>query len=71
MASIPSYRLHKASGQAIVTLSGRDYYLGGHGSPESRKKYNRLLAEYLASDKSPSFGTSPEELNVNQVEAHL
>jgi integrase len=67
MARVPGYRLHKASGQAIVTLSGRDYYLGAHGSPESRKKYNRLLAEYLASDKSPSFGISPEELNVNQV----
>ena len=29
---VPSYRLHKQSGQAIVTLSGRDSLLGRHGS---------------------------------------
>jgi hypothetical protein len=28
----PSYRLHKGSGQAVVTLSGKDIYLGVHGS---------------------------------------
>jgi hypothetical protein len=28
LRDIPSYRRHKASGQAIVTLSGEDYYLG-------------------------------------------
>jgi hypothetical protein len=32
---IPSYRLHKASGRAAVTLGGRHYYLGKHGTPES------------------------------------
>ena len=32
----PSYRLHKPSGQAVVTLNGRDYYLGKHGTAESR-----------------------------------
>ena len=24
----PAYRLHKASGQAVVSLSGRTHYLG-------------------------------------------
>ncbi len=45
---IPSYRLHKSSGQAIVTLDGRDIYLGDHESDESREKYNRLIAEWIA-----------------------
>jgi hypothetical protein len=27
----PSYRRHKPSGQAVVTLSGRDIYLGKWG----------------------------------------
>ena len=27
--STPKYRHHKASGQAIVTLDGRDFYLNG------------------------------------------
>lgn len=44
---VPSYRLHKARGCAVVTLDGRNVYLGPYGSPESRAKYNRLVAEYL------------------------
>jgi hypothetical protein len=43
---VPTYRLHKQSGQAIVTLSGQDYLLGKHRSPESRAEYARLLAEW-------------------------
>ncbi len=42
---MPDYRYH-ISGQAIVTLDGRDYYLGKHGSPRSHAKYLRLLQEY-------------------------
>ena len=53
---IPSYRHHKPSGQAVVTLSGRDHYLGNHGSPESRREYERLLAEWLTNHRRP-----PEE----------
>lgn len=45
---VPSYRLHRPSGQAVVTLSGRDYYLGTHGSPESHERYARLVAEWSA-----------------------
>jgi hypothetical protein len=33
---VPSYRRHKQSGQAIVTLSKRDILLGEYGSRESR-----------------------------------
>jgi integrase len=45
---IPGYRRHRASGQAVVTLSGRDYYLGRYGSAESRREYERRVAEWLA-----------------------
>jgi hypothetical protein len=44
---IPSYRLHKPSGQAVVTLNSRDFYLGEWKSPESRTEFERLLAEWL------------------------
>ncbi len=30
---LPSYRLHRASGQAVITLTGRDYYLGAEAKP--------------------------------------
>lgn len=45
---IPSYRLHKPSGLAVVTLAGEDHYLGTHGTPESRESYDRKVAEWLA-----------------------
>lgn len=53
---IPSYRKH-ASGQARVTLNGKDYLLGPNGSPQSKEAYGRLIAEYTASGASHSFGT--------------
>lgn len=45
---IPSYRLHKSSGQAVVTLAGHDHYLGVHGTPESQQAYARLIALWTA-----------------------
>jgi len=44
-SSVPSYRLHKPSGQARTIVSGRHVYLGKFGSAESRQKYARILAE--------------------------
>jgi integrase len=45
---LPSYRLHKPSGRAVVTLNGTDYYLGGWNTPESRAEYDRRIGEWLA-----------------------
>ena len=47
---VPSYRLHKPSGQAVVTIrtttgERRDEYLGDYNSAESRAEYDRLIAE--------------------------
>lgn len=48
----PSYRLHKPTGQAVVTLADpdtgarRDHYLGKHGTPESHHRYAELLQQY-------------------------
>jgi hypothetical protein len=33
---IPTYRRHKATGQACVTLDGRTFYLGRHGCQQGR-----------------------------------
>ncbi|WP_436717221.1 hypothetical protein U8335_09525 [Roseiconus lacunae] len=43
--AMPSYRYH-ISGQAVVTLGGKDYYLGPHNSPESHAKYLALIGDY-------------------------
>ena len=46
---VPSYRLHKPSGQARVIIDGEHIYLGPYGSPESHERYARLIAERAAS----------------------
>ncbi|TWU57681.1 tyrosine-type recombinase/integrase [Rubripirellula reticaptiva] len=49
----PKYRKHKASGQAVVTIAGKDHYLGKYGSKPSRMLYDRLVGEWLASGRQP------------------
>jgi hypothetical protein len=44
---IPKLGLHKASGQAIVVIDGRDVYLGKHGTPEAQQRYDRIIGEWL------------------------
>jgi integrase len=55
---IPSYRHHRPSGQAVVTISGRDVYLGRWGSPESKAEYERLIEEWLASGRQDVRGNA-------------
>ncbi|HQY88263.1 MAG TPA: site-specific integrase [Tepidisphaeraceae bacterium] len=50
---IPTYRNHKSSGQAVVTLNYKDHLLGKFGSPESRVKYHDLIARWLAGGRRP------------------
>ena len=52
----PKYRKHRASGQAIVTLNGRDHYLGPHGTKASHREYDRLVCEWLANNRQPLGG---------------
>jgi integrase len=66
---VPSYRLHKPTGQAVVRLDGRDHYLGKFNSPESHERYHRLIAEWLTSGRrqpGPQPST-PLDLSVNEV----
>lgn len=49
---VPAYRLHKRSGQAVVTLSDentgrrRDVYLGEFDTPQSRLRHSEVLAAW-------------------------
>jgi hypothetical protein len=45
---IPTYRKHRASGQAVVTLDSRDFYLGPYGTAVSRGEYDRAVGEWIA-----------------------
>lgn len=66
---VPQYRKHKHSGQAVVTLCGQDHYLGPHGSEQSVREYDRLIAEWLAHERQPLISRRPaaERPTVNHV----
>jgi hypothetical protein len=51
---IPSYRLHKPTDQAVITINGKDFYLGRRDSPKSQAAYKRLIAEWLANHQLAS-----------------
>lgn len=51
--SVPSYRHHKPTNQAVVTVplpggGRRDVYLGVYGTPKSRTEYARVIADLKA-----------------------
>lgn len=55
-SDFPSYRLHAASGQAVVTLtdpdgSRQDVLLGKHNSAESKKEYDRVIQSWVAAGR--------------------
>jgi len=57
----PSYRLHKARGSAVVTIDGKNHYLGKYDSPESHEKYARLIAQWQTNGKELPARNAPEE----------
>ncbi len=68
---VPTYRRHRNSGQAVVTLSGRDFYLGPHGSKVSRLEYDRLVGEWLASSRCLPPGLDPGGNEANLAVSEL
>ncbi|GAB5407221.1 MAG: site-specific integrase [Aureliella sp.] len=65
MGKLPSYRKH-SSGQARCTINGRTFYLGRYGTKASKQRYDALIAEWLASGRSPTFGIP--ELDVSMAD---
>jgi integrase len=70
--SIPTYRLHKQSGQAIVTLTDgsgarRDVLLGVYDTPESRTEYLRVLGEWEATGRRLPDREAGSGIRVNEL----
>ena len=61
---IPSYRFHKPTKQAVVTLNGKDYYLGQHG-------YDRIVEEWLASGRRRPKAEAPADLTITELIARF
>ena len=67
---VPSYCLHRKSGQAVVRIDGHDNYLGSYGSDQSHEHYERLIAEWRAKRKEPSRqaeGFAPNGLSAGRL----
>jgi integrase len=69
---VPVYRLHKQSGQAVVTLPDgfgrrRDILLGRYGTPESRKEYTRVLAEWGSNDRRLPQPAAASDITVDEL----
>jgi integrase len=65
---LPKYRHHKPKNLAVVRINGRDVYLGRYDSPESREKYNRVIAEWLTTGEAPAPKPALDGgLTVNEV----
>lgn len=72
--SVPRYRKHKQSGQAVVTLADtlggrRDVLLGRHGTAASRTEYARVIAEWEASGRRLPQKAARQDATVNELAA--
>ncbi len=64
----PKYRHHKASGQAIVTIQGHDFYVGHWKSKASKVEYDRTIGEWLAAGRRlPNVGEEAHDLTVVEI----
>src|SRR5262249_12519214 len=69
---VPSYRRHKQSGQAIVTLpdclgSRHDILLWKHGTKQSRMEYARVIAEWEAAGQQLPTSSLAKDLTINEM----
>lgn len=56
--SVPKYRRHRASGQALVEINGRRHSLGPYGTNASKPEYERPITEWLSAGRSAAFGAA-------------
>ena len=69
---VPNYRLHKQSGQAIVTVrtpdgDRQDILLGPYNSPESLAEYQRVIAQIKVGGPADRSPMKPADITVNEV----
>jgi len=65
--SLPKYRKHRGSGQAVVTLCGRDHYLGPHGTKASKHEYDRLIIEWLTAGRPSAQSPEPGDITISEL----
>ena len=53
---VPTYGLHKQTGQARCYIHGKSYYLGKYGTEESRIRFGELVAKIVSGQPIDPFG---------------
>jgi integrase len=72
-SDVPALSHHKAFGQGVVRLNGRDVYCGRFGTAECQANYHRTIAEWVANGRRSIAGpdedasAGPEDLTINEV----
>ena len=66
----PSYRKHKSSKQAVVTLNGDDVYLGPYGTQASRDEYDRVITEWHARGRQGGAGGGRDVYVADLIKAY-
>lgn len=67
-SSVPSYRLHKSSGQAVCYVDRNEVYLGRYDSPESRLAYATLIQRLMAGETvTTGKPAAPPSVTVNEL----
>ena len=64
---VPKYRYHKPSGQARVTIEGRDFWLGPWKSKASYLEYDRIIAEWIANGRRLPSQSEPAQLTIVEL----
>jgi integrase len=70
---LPKLTHHKASGQGVVRLNGKDVYCGPYGTAECKARYLRAIADWEANGRRPAPPSNPEpppgsnDLTVNEL----
>jgi len=71
-SDVPALSHHKATGQGVVRLNGRDVYCGRFGTAECQANYHRTIGEWLANGRrvpgpSGDNASGPEDLTINEL----
>lgn len=62
---VPTMGYHSGSGQDYVRLNGRMHYLGKHGNPTNRQRYNALIAEWEANGRQ--LPVAADEITITEL----
>jgi hypothetical protein len=70
---LPKYRRQNVRGEdfAFVEINAKRIYLGKYECPESKKAYDRIIAEWLETGRSeiaaPTLNTKPNEISMLEL----